>query len=151
MILKSECFGILFSSFWPSGSKRSSVIICNNRLWRKKLILIAYFNSCQLVSRHLFVAAVLIKCWKSRVRTEIRSSQAVSEIVNCRLFVAAVLIGCWESRVPLPCFWLVPKINARPFIDSYLTLHYITLHTRWHSVYQLLRSWVDTKMKEISL
>ena len=47
----------------------------------------------QIVSRHVFVAAVL-----SRVpyghEEEIRSSQAVSEIVNCRLFVAAVLIGC---------------------------------------------------------
>ena len=64
----------------------------------------------QIVSHHLFVAAVLIKCWKSRDpygHEEIRSSQAVGEIVNCRLFVAAVLIGCWESRVPLPCFWLV--------------------------------------------
>ena len=47
----------------------------------------------QIVSRHLFVAAVLIEC-SVRHEEEIRSSQAVSEIVNCRLFVAAVLIGC---------------------------------------------------------
>ena len=58
----------------------------------------------QIVSRHVFVAAVL-----SRVpyghEEEIRSSQAVSEIVNCRLFVAAlrhrgfvVLIGYEQLR-----------------------------------------------------
>ena len=51
-------------------------------------------------------------------------------------------------RTNNPCFWLVPDINARPFIDSYSHYAYITLHTREHGVFSFIEA-VDTKIRLI--
>ena len=111
------------------------------------------FESCDKITANL---KKLVKWPKSSTQNKaaaegerIRQPDLVAFVGQLSGSCTATNASLWipsSSRTNLRCFWLVPNINARPFISSYPRLHYI----QDNSVYSLMEA-VDTKMIRIVL